>query len=272
MGAIPGQSQQDPNNLYLNSNINHMEPPLGYTPNGSPIYDDPYHQSHAAFGPEDHQVAANMHDQMFNQLQSQGQTVAALGAQQKANIHRMLSDNSKSPSERAYDKIYGQQGMSDGQISNQIPPSADFNKPRTQYAPQDGSRSGPIPGMTNTLTGQGTGLQTQQDAFAGTQSVPQESADAYQAAGADYAQQPGQDDLQTQEAPDQIGPEQPSGFGDLPDVSSSPDENEMVEPEAPEQQLPEQDQTQEQPDEEEEDPEKKFEKSMINYLRYLKKL
>lgn len=275
VNPLQGQAKQDPNNLYLNSNINNMEPPLGYTPNGAPIFDDPYHQSHSAFGPEDHQVAANMHDQMFNQLSSQGQTVASLGAQQKANIHRMLSDNAMSPSERAYNKIYGQQGMSDGQVSNQIPPSADFNKPTVQYAPQDGSRIGPVPGMTNTLTGQGTGLQTQQDAFAGTQNVPQEDADAYANSGADYAQQPGQDDVGPV-----VGPEQPSAFGDLPDVENSPNQNEMVEPEQPEQpemqeqpELPPQEEeqpTEEQPEEDEEDPDKKFEKSMINYLKYIR--
>jgi hypothetical protein len=119
MAPPPVQAKNDPNNLYLNSNINNMEQPMGHTPNGAPVYDDPYNQQHAAFGPEDHQYASQLHGQAYNTLQAQGKTIDAMGAQQKANIHNMLAQNAQSPSERAYNSIFGQQQQSDAQMSNQ---------------------------------------------------------------------------------------------------------------------------------------------------------
>lgn len=136
-------------NPWDNSNINVGEPPIGTTANGAPIYSDPYHKAHQSFGPQDHENAASIHDQSAEDMMQQGKTINALGAQQKANIHRMLLEQMKSPSDRAFERM-----MDKNREQNPMDKLLDQNKD------DRAARIGPKPGMMNTFTGEGTGMQT----------------------------------------------------------------------------------------------------------------
>lgn len=210
-GAVPGQSQSTG---MMNAAANTgMEQPMGTTPDGMPVYADPYNPAHANFTPDQHKAAAELHNRQAEMLTSSGRIPQALDSQLKARIHTDLSNESSSPMMR----MMAQQGMpgnaqgqpnpmgggnpSGGsatalddfltQLPNKDPGmknmSPDQNKP-LMNGPQD--NAGPKPRMMDTRTGSPVGPQSQSQQFAGTMSQPQA-----------------------------MPPEPPAGNGSMPDIS-----------------------------------------------------
>jgi hypothetical protein len=93
--------------------------PMGMTPDGMPIHDDPYHPDHAQFTPEHHQAAADMHNQQAEMETNSGRIPTALDHQLKARIHGDLANDSKSPMERVLSR-QGMPGAAQGD-GNQMP-------------------------------------------------------------------------------------------------------------------------------------------------------
>jgi hypothetical protein len=303
---MQGSNLSDPYNSYKNTNINDQEPPIGQTGNGSPIFNDPYHQAHAAFGPQDHMAAGQFQEALANQLMAQGNTVASLGARQKANIHSMLAEQAKSPSERAYERIIGANRNDPlNRYTNQNSVSPDQNKP---IVPQTGERMGPVPGMRNTLTGTAMGPQTQNSPFAGTYQQPVVTPNNYSQGDAGYDMQPGQDNYaqqmpamdqmqgqpQLQAQPMQVPAQQQQMPVEQPQMAQEAPLEEQPTPEYPyqqegvqqpaegqeeapqesteEQEEPEEDESEEDTEKEEpkkEDSDKKFEKAINSFYRFL---
>jgi hypothetical protein len=169
-----GQAGQDPM-------MNMMAPPMGQTPEGMPIYDDPYNPGHQSFTPDQHRYAAQLHNQQAEMMTTSGQIPQALDHQMKAQVHMDLANDAQSPMERMMNRQggggqnpmdqfltqMGQQdpGMNNGQMGG---PRPDQNKP---LAPD--ASAGPIPGMVNTHTGGNVGMQSDQATHAGTMEQPQ---------------------------------------------------------------------------------------------------
>ena len=118
--------------------------PLGMTPGGAPVFDDPYHPNHAQFSPEDHQAAAALQNQLAEQATTSGQIPTALDHQLKTRIHGDLSNDSKSPMERVLSR-QGMPGAAEGQ-GNQMP-GADQGLPPNAAASADNANQ--MPEMNN---------------------------------------------------------------------------------------------------------------------------
>ena len=154
--------------------------PIGTTPDGAPVYDDPYHPSHSQFSPDQHQAAAQMHTQQAEMASSSGRIPTALDHQLKARIHGDLANDSKSPMER----VLARQGMPGAtendpmddfltQLPDQQPGAQNAMSPN-QNKPLGGDQTqGPLPRMMNTDTGTPVGPQSQSMQHAGTVSQPQ---------------------------------------------------------------------------------------------------
>ncbi len=289
-----------------NAHTNDNEPPIGQTNSGAPIYSDPYHQAHQSFGPEDHQMAAMFQDGAYSQQMEGGNTIQALGAQQKANIHRMLAEQARSPSERAFMRIMQQQGNDpmdnymSGQGANTDP---DMNKPA---GPPDGEHQGPVPGMVNSFTQGAVGPQTDAGSFAGSEYAEQDTDDSFgpngidanisqnnvdPSDGASYDDFGGAEVTETEDSspiPEQpqfdsdaseqvdegetLSPESddvdaaPSAFGDGSEEESNPDETEDESEEDSEEESEED----ESDEDDEDDEEERFNKSMLALYKLIK--
>lgn len=129
---------------------------IGQTQMGMPIYDDPYHPEHRGFTPEDHQLAAQLHQQ----IAQSGDPIQGPQAQQKAGVHQDLAMDAQSPMERATSRL--------GQVSKNLNPFDWFFQqqhagqaggeqntinPQMQGMPNSGQGSPPLPGMPNQAGG-----------------------------------------------------------------------------------------------------------------------
>jgi hypothetical protein len=172
-----------------------MDQPLGQTPDGMPIYDDPHHPNHSNFSPEHHQAASDLHGQMAQQALMQGKTPTALDHQLKQKIHGDMANDAQTPSARAAQK-FGQAPMQGGApgMPGQPPmgnqpgqdPMGDFmnlmgnKQPGNQNSFPDQNKptmgqpqGGPKPGLLNTQTGGPMGPQTNAQGMGGAVQQPQ---------------------------------------------------------------------------------------------------
>ena len=86
-----------------------MDQPVASTMSGMPVYDDPFHQEHQGFGPNEHNEAANIREQMSMDAAGSGDQMGAMQHSQAAEAHRDLANDSMSPMERKVDQMPGQQ-------------------------------------------------------------------------------------------------------------------------------------------------------------------
>lgn len=88
-----------------------VEQPMGTTPDGQPVYDDPYHEGHANFTADHHDGAAQLHQQMAEQMTAQGRIPSAMEHQMKASIHGEMGRDAMSPMARLAMDQQGVQGL-----------------------------------------------------------------------------------------------------------------------------------------------------------------
>lgn len=89
-----------------------MEQPMGTSPDGTPIFSDPYHEAHSSFSPEQHDAASQLHQQMAEQMTGQGRIPTAMEHQMKAAIHGEMGRDAMSPMTRMAMDQQGVQGLS----------------------------------------------------------------------------------------------------------------------------------------------------------------
>ena len=84
---IPGVNQMAPEPQAMMGGQPGQQQPIGFTPDGMPIYPDPFHPAHQGFQAQQHQAAAQ-------QQMGQGNPMAA-------NVHEQNAMDTQSPMERA---------------------------------------------------------------------------------------------------------------------------------------------------------------------------
>jgi collagen type III alpha len=178
--------------------------PLGQTPDGLPVFDDPFNPAHQSFTPEQHKAAADLHNQQAEMATASGRVPTALDHQLKARIHLDLGKESQSPSQRGLAR-QGMPGDAQGDPNGMpgamgagggaVNPMDDFltqmadkdpNAKNTMGGPGAGGpdqqkpnpggvvpNTGPMPRMMNTHTGGPVGPQSQSGQHAGTVEQPQ---------------------------------------------------------------------------------------------------
>lgn len=213
-GGPPGQS---PNNTPATATMNPSgdpamgPPPLGTLQDGTPVFDDPYNPAHQNFTPDQHEEAAQLHNQHAEMATQSGRIPTAMNHQMKARVHSDLAQEAQSPMER----VLAQQGMPGQAVGdpNAAPggeqglgndPMDSFLNDMTEKQPGQQNNfdqgkppipsqeqvAGPLPRMINTHTGTPVGPQSQSAGHAGTV-----------------------------EKPEAMPPEPPPGNGSMPDIS-----------------------------------------------------
>jgi hypothetical protein len=149
--SIPGVNQLT--NPQQTSPAQSAMRPIGYTADGQPIYADPFHPAHQAFGEAEHAAAAQQH--------------MGAGDPQAAQVHNQLGADAQSPMDRA-------QGMMQQQ-SSPMPPGGQPAGGRTQMpgAPQPAPGQGMPPGAPSPLANPET-KGTQQPYGIGASGQPDE--------------------------------------------------------------------------------------------------
>lgn len=92
----PGESEIPNNTSASQEHQQPQQPPLGFTPNGLTVHNDPFHPEHKDFGKEDHEAAANLHDEHAHEDPMHAQ---------HAQIHRELAKDVMSPMARVSEQV-----------------------------------------------------------------------------------------------------------------------------------------------------------------------